>query len=420
MTGLPTEPQALAVESYRGLSLDPDRAGMLNLAWTTDEAAFLAADVFALVADELAAEAAGGLPSVRDYRLQDPYGEQALTAAVDAFFGLDGGHGVSAGAGVGPLLRELVDLGGRSPILTLSETYPDFPAWAARRARACLVWQPADAGGEDAVGIGRHVAAALRAHGASLIFLERPALRPAPTDDLAVVEAIGRAVAGRGAHIVIDESNANYCPPEFSAATLTSRLDNLIVVRGLSKAYGLGGVRLGYCVSSAPATEQVCRWVAPLQASSLALRIGRGVLAMGDIAQPLRARVSAQVGAATRVARQAGLAPAPAGRGLPYLLFPPDDDRPDRAETTLRALAEHGVQGKAHVSWGARGHAGTVRIGRISVPLDADRAAQFARRLGAVGSDTVDQADGIDGIDGGENAEGEDSGEGGENGEGEG
>ncbi|MFF1560691.1 aminotransferase class I/II-fold pyridoxal phosphate-dependent enzyme [Streptomyces sp. NPDC058279] len=194
--------------------------------------------------------------------------------------------------------------------------------------------------------------------------------------DLGEVRQLCEAAARQSAVVLVDESNANYCPPAFSAANLAPDVDNLIVARGLSKAYGLGGLRLGYCVTSAATTGLVRRVVPPLQPSSLSLRIGRRVLEVGDITEELRSLIATNKRRTQDLLTAAGLASArPAVDHLPYIMVP------DRPQAAIEHLAAHGVQGKLHPFWSAwSGEPSTV--GRVSVPLDSGRLVTLDRQLG--------------------------------------
>lgn len=349
---------SLAIGSYEKLRDLSDGADLLNLAWTQDERGLLDADVMAIVADELAAEVAEALPYTGDYMVKDPYGEGVLGPVVADFFGRPGWRAsVTCGPGVGPLLHDLSLLAAGGTVEVATDVYPDYPHWVARAGGRCV---PLGSGPPGDV-----------------LLLERPALADDRYAGLDAVHELCAEAAERGAVVLVDESNANYCSVEFSAANLAAEVSNLIVVRGLSKAYGLGGVRLGYCVASAALTGTVRSAVAPLGASSLSLRIGRRVLGLGDVACGLRARIArnkpyvCDLLTASEVPQ-----PAPAADGLPYVLFP------EEPHAVVASLASRGVQGKVHPVWSARTGALT-SVGRLSVPLTVHRLAALESRLGS-------------------------------------
>ncbi|MEV5873805.1 aminotransferase class I/II-fold pyridoxal phosphate-dependent enzyme [Streptomyces sp. NPDC052101] len=350
----PTMP--LAIGSYEKLRDLSDASGLLNLAWTQDERQLLDADVMAVVARELTAEVAEELPYAGDYMVKDPYGEGALGPVVADFFGRPGWTAsVTCGAGVGPLLHALSLLAAGGTVEVLTDVYPDYPHWVARAGGRTVPFGSGPPG--------------------DVLLLERPALADDRFAGLDAVRELAADAARRGALVLVDESNANYCPARFSAANLAGDLPNLIVVRGLSKAYGLGGVRLGYCVASAALTSAVRGAVAPLGASSLSLRIGRRILGLGDVTSGLRDGIARNKPYVRDLLAAAGVPePVAAADGLPYVLFPRDP------QAAVDSLASRGVQGKLQPVWSARTGA-LVPVGRLSVPLASHRLADLESRL---------------------------------------
>jgi histidinol-phosphate/aromatic aminotransferase/cobyric acid decarboxylase-like protein len=226
--------------------------------------------------------------------------------------------------------------------------------------------------GSDAA---RHAAAA-RAANASVVFVERPS----PFEDGASLEALRtlcEGVADVGALVLVDESYGNYLPPRLSAVHLALEVTNLVVLRGLSKAYSLGGLRLGYAVASHPAAARVRAAVPPLGVASLSLRIGRAVLARGDMAGRLRARVSTARAEAAALLDGSGMVELlPSCDALPLLLC-----RGDAADVQGR-LAERGVISKRQPFWCSE--SGALRhVCRLSVPLEPERIAALRRLLRA-------------------------------------
>lgn len=373
----------LAVTSYTKLPELADTGRHLNLAWTLDERETLSADLGAVLAEELAAELSEGMPYVHDYPVKDPYAEAALGPALAEFFSRPGWPAsVTCGAGVGPLLQGLASLAGhRGTVYVASAVYPDFPVWAGRAGARCVGGGSRTGAGDGnpdgAAGPDADTDAHLRAVAAlapSVVLLERPAFTASCFSSL---DALRRLCDGaNGAVVLVDESNANYCPPEFSAVHLVEDVPNLLVVRGLSKAYGLGGLRLGYCVASPPLAGAVRHAVPPLQLSSLSVRLGRRVLGLGDIAGPLRERITAHKKRSRTLLQAAGFPSAqPAEGPLPYVLIPHE---PERAFEELRAL---GIQGKLHPVW--QDAPEPRRVCRVSVPLRGSRLAELERRTAA-------------------------------------
>ncbi|WP_198023135.1 aminotransferase class I/II-fold pyridoxal phosphate-dependent enzyme [Mesorhizobium sp. LSHC414A00] len=357
----------LAVSSYAGLHGLADDDKFLNLAWTIDEQAYLGIDLPALVAEELTREVSGGTPSISTYGVDDPYGEARLGPAVARFFGTPDGFSVTCGAGVNSLLYALAHLAHGGTTVVVGNVYPDLPVWIERLTAIRPVGIQLGQGGWPIADI--------EAAKARLVVLERPMLT-ATAASVEMVQDICSIVAKHGGIVLVDESYANYCPPSYSACTVSHAVTNLVVLRGLSKAYWLGGLRLGYCVASEPLTHQVRALVPPMLASSLSLTIGRRVLEQGDIGWPLRTRIeTAKVEVIDRLA-QVGLGKdAWTAPFLPYVAF---SDRRD----ILGWLERCGILGKRQLFWDA-GSATIMGCQRLSIPLAPHRLARFHKSIGS-------------------------------------
>lgn len=358
----------LAIESYRHFGPLRDDGATLQLGWTCDERALLSISLDALARDCLRDELAGRADSLQRYLVTDPYGSATLGPGVESYFGLPGlAENLTCGAGVNALLHALSGLGRDLRACIADAVYPDFPHWLAL---AGAQPHPLRLDSPEVRG--------------ALAFLERPAFIGEGWNALPALLALCRSVGEEGV-VVVDESNANYCPPAFSAAPLTAQAPNLVVLRGLSKAYGMGSLRVGYAISSPRLTARVRALVPGLQASSLSLTVARRILEAGDVAVQLRARI-----AIARTASRALFAPwadalaAPAGEGLPYLLLKSVPAALTSPSAAIRLAT------KRHMLWaaGQNSHA----IHRCSVPLDPARWERLAR-LVAAARETPDEPD---------------------------
>ncbi|MEM2952896.1 MAG: histidinol-phosphate transaminase [Candidatus Bathyarchaeia archaeon] len=83
---------------------------------------------------------------------------------------------------------------------------------------------------------------------------------------------------------VVDEAYAEFA--EKSIVQLTTKFENLIVLRTFSKAFGLAGLRLGYCVANSEIVKVLSREVGlPYPVNSIALRVGAKVLENMDMVE---------------------------------------------------------------------------------------------------------------------------------------
>lgn len=363
---------ALAVSSYDKLPALADAEGLLNLAWTLDERDYLSVNLAEVLRRELEDEARAGQPFLNSYFVQDPYGEEMLRAALTSFFSPAAWRcSITCGAGVNSLLHALARLTDGRPAYVIGDAYPDFPHWVEQSGAQCL--------SRHGVREGESHVENVRAAGASVVLVERPALT-GDQIDLQRLRELCDGVASCGAAVIVDESYANYYPPSFSAVNLVSDVRNLAVLRGLSKAYWLGGLRLGYCVASEALTARVRAAVPPMLASSLSLRFGRAVLELGDITQPLRERVPAAAAEMRALLGAAGLIEATAAcEFVPYLFCRGNDF------DARQRLNGRGILGKSQPFWSESARAVT-HIYRLSVPLSPERMGLLRSKLGGAGA----------------------------------
>jgi histidinol-phosphate/aromatic aminotransferase/cobyric acid decarboxylase-like protein len=358
----------LAIDSYANVNTLSDDEGVLNLAWTLDERHFLSADVCSVISHELEDEVRSGLEYVNRYFVKDPYGEKALGPAVAKFFSkAEWSCGVTCGAGVMSLLHSLARLTDGKPTYIIGNTCPDFPFWAAPSRKTGF--SNANPSVEERISdIGA----------ASVFFLERPSFLGDRFTDLSEVKVLCEQAEQRGAVVIIDEANANYYPPAFSAVNMVSEVENLIVLRGFSKAYQLGGLRLSYCVASKILMERVRLVTPPLLASSLSLRIGRRVLELGDIAAGLRRRITENKEEMKRSLEAAWPGEVLASsQYLPYIFLK------DKAENLRTCLENHGLRGKFHPFWSGSSR-DVYYLYRLSAPLTAERMHLLRQKLRAI------------------------------------
>lgn len=343
-----------AFRSHQAIDAAAPEGDGLNLAWTRDERACLAVDLASVLAEELRAELIDPQPYLDRYLVRDPYGEATLGPAIAAAFALPAWHDrITCGAGVVSLLHGLARLAAGATVAILGDTYPDLPYWVAQCGGTCA--------NDKAT--------------AALWFFERPGLIGDRFAALADVAALCRDAAHHGALVIIDESNANYHSPAWSAVGLTAAEPNLIVIRGFSKAYGLGGLRLAFAVGSPAATERVRAVVAPLLASSLSLRLGARVLALGDMTAPLRSRIGARQREMIALLQAAGVEDlVPSSEHLPYVLSHAS------AQHLSARLEARGIVGKPHPYWSAR-TGGVDHVYRLSIPLSDVRMARLRALL---------------------------------------
>lgn len=89
-----------------------------------------------------------------------------------------------------------------------------------------------------------------------------------PTGNLINKEDIRKLAEKYESIIIVDEAYADFCI-NGSVADLVSSHENIIVLRTFSKAWGLAGARLGYCVASSKIIDLITKVKAPYNINKL-------------------------------------------------------------------------------------------------------------------------------------------------------
>jgi histidinol-phosphate/aromatic aminotransferase/cobyric acid decarboxylase-like protein/ubiquinone/menaquinone biosynthesis C-methylase UbiE len=349
---LPARSAGTALDSHR--SRPP--AGHIDLRKAPDEAEFSRAAVAAAWPET-------GLPELaRRYDLDDPYGGARAAPVLAAHLGWPSGHvpddaRVSVGAGVTGLLHGLSRLADGGIVLTAPDGHPQLAEDAAScGARAAVAPLPGPAAFTVAVHDIRPAVAVI----------DRPAL----TGDCwpaASVRELAASAAGVGGVLVVDETCGCYLPPADSCAPLTDTVPGLVVLRGVSKGYCCGGLRIGFAVASPDLAARVRAVLAPLAGSALALEVALRLLRQPDPLAPLRARIAEVKPPAEEAARRAGMAVVATDARVPWIAL--DGDPATRAALARAGLTVREVH---------------PRLLRMSVPLSDARARAVAAALSAV------------------------------------
>jgi len=109
--------------------------------------------------------------------------------------------------------------------------------------------------------------------GRDMLIISSPSAATGARKSVSEVEEIVKSLPET--MIVVDEADALDAE---SAAELTLRYDNLMILRSFSKFYGLAGLRIGYIVVPAKHTEHFDRMIDILEVTSLAVLAARAVL----------------------------------------------------------------------------------------------------------------------------------------------
>ncbi|NPA35224.1 MAG: pyridoxal phosphate-dependent class II aminotransferase [Chlorobi bacterium] len=73
---------------------------------------------------------------------------------------------------------------------------------------------------------------------------------------------------------IVDEAYCELCHNAASVAGLSTEYDNLIVIRSMTKAFGIPGIRIGYIIASEETVEKLKAVKMPWSVSTLAIKAG--------------------------------------------------------------------------------------------------------------------------------------------------
>jgi histidinol-phosphate/aromatic aminotransferase/cobyric acid decarboxylase-like protein/ubiquinone/menaquinone biosynthesis C-methylase UbiE len=359
-------PAADVIPAYAGHRGEVGEAE-LDLRWAPDEADFsrpAVAAAWATVAADLAA-----LPDLaRRYEVTDPYGGERAAGVLAAHVGWPAGTGpaasrVSVGAGVTGLLHGLAGLADGGLVLLAPDGHPQ------------LAEASAAAGGQIAVAPLTDLAAAKAAIagiGPAITIIDRPSFT-GPGWPLPMIAELAAACSRAGSVLVVDESYACYLAPGDSAGPLTDAVPGLIVLRGVSKGFCCGGLRIGFAISSPDLAARVRQVLPPLAGAPLMLDVALELLRPPGSLNPLRARIAEVKPVIQAAVRRAGLVEVPADPAVPWIAL--------RLDAAARAtLASCGLVVKEIPELGGRGEPGAV-LARMSVPLSEQRVATATAAL---------------------------------------
>jgi histidinol-phosphate aminotransferase len=120
-----------------------------------------------------------------------------------------------------------------------------------------------------------------RANGAKLIFVCNPNNPTGNTVSVERVEEIVRAFKDK-AIVVVDEAYIEFCE-ELSSVPLIAKYNNVVVLRTLSKAFALAGLRTGFVISNPELIKTMRKVLAPYPVSSVFAQIAEQALTPSNI-----------------------------------------------------------------------------------------------------------------------------------------
>lgn len=362
-------PDSLAVTSWR----NPESV-RLDMRYAPDEDELLDPSPKHVWEDLILSASRGGAEIVNHYPVDDPYGSERGVAAVSRFFDCEiEPRQLTFGAGVTSLLHALSGLADGGLICAPELVHGDLEAWALARGGGVRLF-PETATADELI-------AELEAVCPALLHLDRPNFL-GQVLSLDEMEEVVRAAARLGAVVLIDESPATYLGAAGSAARLVNSVDNLIVLRGFTKAYSWGGLRAGFALASGGVARDVREMVSPLQVSELALHAALKLLAAGDIFESLRQRIRLMKPKVIEMLAALGLDLIKGHDDLPWVAFSDMDGEASRMLEHCGICALRPAPPPVFPKW-------PTTFSRITIPLSEQRMELFRELLCAADASRV-------------------------------
>ena len=193
---------------------------------------------------------------------------------------------------------------------TTESIYLVAQAWAGHRS---TVLTPAFAEYEDACRLHGHALHFLaweelttKQLASDLVFVCNP---NNPTGSVLASGLLPALLAQNPATVfVLDEAFIEFTTSSESAISLLAAFDNLLIMRSLTKAYAVPGLRLGYVVASAALVARLSRGKAPWAVNALAVAAGHYIFDnYAEVQLPLTQLLAEKAALAAQLAQNPGL-----------------------------------------------------------------------------------------------------------------
>ena len=119
----------------------------------------------------------------------------------------------------------------------------------------------------------------------NFIYIDNPNNPTGQCIDIADIERILIEAVKYDITVIIDEAYGDFMPKENSAVQLFSKYRNLVVVRTLSKGYGLAGMRVGYIIAHKNLINYMNKMTNPYRVGELSREIAAAALGCTDFVE---------------------------------------------------------------------------------------------------------------------------------------
>lgn len=116
----------------------------------------------------------------------------------------------------------------------------------------------------------------------NFIYIDNPNNPTGQCIDIKDIERIVREAVDYEITVIIDEAYGDFMPKENSAVQLCERYENLVVVRTMSKGFGLAGMRVGYIIAKKELIHCMNKMVNPYMVGELTREVAAEALRHDD------------------------------------------------------------------------------------------------------------------------------------------
>lgn len=106
-----------------------------------------------------------------------------------------------------------------------------------------------------------------------MVYIDNPNNPTGQVTPIAEIERLAKASLAQETTLIVDEAYGDFMDLENSAVTLLNRYPNIIVVRTMSKGFGLAGMRTGYAVVAKEFIPFMCKLPGEMAVTEMAARL---------------------------------------------------------------------------------------------------------------------------------------------------
>lgn len=164
-----------------------------------------------------------------------------------------------------------------------------------------------------------------------------------PTGTVTPLDRVAEIVADASGTVVVDEAYIDYADATSAIRLLPDRED-LVVLRGFSKGFGLAGLRIGAIVAAPGTIDRIDRLLRPFTVNRIAQAAALAAVRHRDRFEPLWERILDRGRAFAGAVERLGWTSWPVNGNFVLVEFP-DEDAARRTHGALRAADIHATPG---------------------------------------------------------------------------